>query len=437
MSALFREVRSGGGFPTILAVATIVMIALVAKPVAALEEGPSGAMSVLVRPSVSPSPSSKWDADAGGGLATTQDFVADSTGDCSDESCFQSCCRSQSGDCEGECRPGCGQCTGWANADCEPPGLLQRIVDHHATSNACWLGRADALILWRNAPPDRPILDNSLVVGPLLNANGLDSTAAAGPRFSVFRANECTGHAVEVTYLRAANFRSVRPLSAISEPYVLAAPGIYGNNTNSFSSGDANLGSRVQSLEVNRHHCHGRYLRFLAGFRWIDWQEQFTLQGAGPNQGAGANRITDFYQTSCFNDLYGGQIGLDANLLATSWIRFDGLIKAGAYYNNAVQSSEYTTSGDPETRGSAAVTVNQSPVSGAFAGELGFTGVMPITANLDFRLGYFGLWLSGIAQPTQQLSGQQLTPRQPAVGTINANGGVLVQGVSLGLEGRW
>ena len=83
------------------------------------------------------------------------------------------------------------------------------------------------------------------------------------------------------------------------------------------------------------------------------------------------------------------------------------------------------------------VAVNESPVSGAFAGELGFTGVMPITRNLDFRFGYFGLWLSGIAQPTQQLSGQQLTPGLPVVGTINANGGVVVQGVSLGLEGRW
>ncbi|MFM8494731.1 MAG: hypothetical protein ACKOEM_04290 [Planctomycetia bacterium] len=297
-------------------------------------------------------------------------------------------------------------------------------------SDACWIGRVDALILWRNAPPDRPLIDNGLVVGPLLNANGLDSTAAAGPRFSIFRVNNCTGHAIEATYLRAANFRSMRPLDAVSEPYILAAPGIYGNADLSFDSGNANLGSRLQSFELNRHHCHGRFLRFLAGFRWIDWQEQFTLQGAT------TGGISDFYQTNCFNDLYGGQIGVDANLLALPWIRFDSVVKAGAYYNNAVQSSEYTTN-DPTNPGSATVAVNESPVSGAFAGELGFTGVVPITRNLDFRFGYFGLWLSGIAQPTQQLSGQQLTPGLPVVGAINANGGVLVQGVSLGLEGRW
>ena len=321
----------------------------------------------------------------------------------------------------------CPSCTGAGCDQCCPSAMIDTGCHE---KKACWIGRADALILWRNAPPDRPLVDNALVTGPLLNANGMDSTAAAGPRFSIFRVNNCTGHAVEATYLRAANFRSIRPLEAVSEQYVTAAPGIYGNAPLAFDSGNANLGSRLQSFELNRHHAHGKFLRFLAGFRWIDWQEQFTLQDTS------AGGITDFYQTGCFNDLYGGQIGIDANLLATPWIRFDGVVKAGAYYNNAVQSSEYTTS-DPVNPGTATVAVGESPASGAFAGELGFTGVVPITSCLDFRFGYFGLWLSGIAQATQQLSGQQLTPGLPVEGTINTNGGVLVQGVSLGLEGRW
>jgi hypothetical protein len=321
----------------------------------------------------------------------------------------------------------CGSCAGTGCDHCRRAAL----IDHCGhPRKACWIGRADALILWRNAPPDRPLLNNGLVAGPLLNANGMDSTAAAGPRFSVFRVNNCTGHALEATYLRAANFRSIRPLSAVSEPYELAPPGIFGNELLPFETGNANLGSRLQSFELNRHHCHGQFLRFLAGFRWIEWQEQFTLQGAS------AGGINDFYQTNCINDLYGGQIGVDANLLALSWIRFDGLVKAGVYYNNAVQASQFATT-DPLNPGAASVRVGESPLSGAFAGEVGFTGVMPITRCLDFRFGYFGLWLSGIAQPTQQLSGQQLTPGQPAEGTINANGGVVLQGVSLGLEGRW
>jgi len=323
---------------------------------------------------------------------------------------------------------GCGQCGGTGCADCGPSsafGLVACGPDH--CGKACWIGRADALLLWRNAPPDRPLLDNDAVGGTFLNANGMDSTPAAGPRFSIFRVNKCTGHALEATYLRAANFRSLRPLEELDTPYVLAAPGIYGNSDLTIDSGTANLGSRIQSFELNRHHCHGRHIRFLAGFRWIEWQEQFTLQGAS------LGGIDDFYQTNCINDLYGGQIGIDANIWGTPWFRLDGVVKAGAYYNNAVQSSMYTTTGaDPASK-----TVGLSPLSGAFAGEVGLTGVMPITNCLDIRFGYFGLWLSGIAQPTQQLTGQQLTPGQPEDGTINANGGVLLQGVSLGLEGRW
>jgi hypothetical protein len=321
----------------------------------------------------------------------------------------------------------CTSCTGAGCNQCCPSAIIDTGCHE---KKACWIGRVDALILWRNAPPDRPLVDNGLVTGTLLNANGMDSTAAAGPRFSIFRVNNCTGHAIEATYLRAANWRSIRPLAAVSEPYTLAAPGIFGNTGLPFESANANLGSRLQSFELNRHHCHGKFLRFLAGFRWIEWQEQFSLQSTS------AGGISNFAQTNCFNDLYGGQIGVDANLLATSWIRFDSVIKAGAYYNNAVQSSEASTT-NPLNPGTATVAVNESPVSGAFAGELGFTGVVPITRNLDVRFGYFGLWLSGIAQPTQQLSGQQLTPGQPIAGTINANGGVVVQGVSLGLEGRW
>jgi hypothetical protein len=427
MASLFRGILAHGRFHVLAAAVAALTVSVVARPSFGQpfpEDGIGPSDSVLVPAEVDAPGSPQWDGHDQAFTGNT--FVGDADGGdgvmVSDLAGGDRCdaCACGSPDCRG-----CGH--GWFNNDCEPPGLVQRIMK---ASDACWIGRVDALVLWRNAPPDRPILNDGPVVGTVLNANGMDSTAAAGPRFSLFRVNNCTGNALEITYLRAANFRSVRPLSLEPVPYTLAPPGIYGNDSLSFDSGNANLGSRLQSFELNHHHCHGEFIRFLAGFRWIDWQEQFTLQG---NTSTG---ISDFYQTDCFNDLYGGQIGLDANLLALSWIRFDSVIKAGVYFNNGVQSSQYITN-DPANPGRAAVAINESPVSGAFAGELGFTGVVPVTRNLDIRVGYFGLWLSGIVQPTQQLSEQQLTPGQPEIGTINADGSVVVQGVSLGLEGRW
>ncbi len=428
MASLFRGIPAYGTFRSLLAALAVAGSAdqLAARQPSALETRPD--TSVLLPHGAGNDSSLTWDhpshADGGHAFAGDEGVVIESGDEWAIGCCGNPACTG----CQGagtECAPTGGN--SWFNADCEPTGIVQRITK---ASDGCWIGRVDALVLWRNAPPDRPLINNGLVAGPLLNANGMDSTAAAGPRFSLFRVNNTTGHAIEATYLRAANFRSIRPLAAVSQPYTLAAPGIFGNATSSFQDADANLGSRLQSFELNRHHCHGQFVRFLAGFRWIEWQEQFTLQGSA------AGGTNDFYQTNCFNDLYGGQIGLDANLLATSWIRFDGLIKAGVFYNNAVQSSEYTTNASVNP-GTATVAVAESPLSGAFAGEVGFTAVMPLARNVDFRLGYFGLWLSGIAQPTQQLSGQQLTPGQPPEGTINANGGVVLQGVSLGLEGRW
>jgi hypothetical protein len=260
--------------------------------------------------------------------------------------------------------------------DCDPPGLFQRLGALHDKSGACWSGRADALLLWRNAPPDRPIVEGGIDGFSSLNANGMDSTPAAGPRFSLFRTDRC-GDAWEVTWLRAANFRSIRPLPVTDQQYVLSPPGLYGNSTlQPFDSGTANLGSRVQSFELNHHRCHGKHIRWLAGFRWVEWQEQFTLQDTVTTT---EPVINDFYQTGCINSMYGGQIGADLYLFSLPWLRVDSVVKAGAYYNNASQASEYTTN-DPGFPGTAAVTVGQSPASCAFVGEVGMTGTMPITS---------------------------------------------------------
>ena len=65
------------------------------------------------------------------------------------------------------------------------------------------------------------------------------------------------------------------------------------------------------------------------------------------------------------------------------------------------------------------------------------TAVLPISSNWDFRCGYFGLWLTGLAQPANQLSDQTITQIDAPSGTLNTTGTLILQGLSLGLEGRW
>jgi hypothetical protein len=341
---------------------------------------------------------------------------------------------------EGPACEGCSQCGGQscgAEGCSRPTGMLQELQKSHERGDVCWVGRVDALVAWRNAPPDRPLIDTGLSGVPVLNANGMDSPAAGGPRFSLFRFNTCNGTAWETSYFQLANWRSERPLAAQADLYALAPPGIYGNsNTQNFNTGNVNLGSRLKSLEVNRHWFLNDDIRFLAGFRWVEWEEDFSLSDTF----VGTSTIQDFYSTECINSLYGGQIGLDAVLLTLPWMQVDSVIKGGAYYNNAGQNSFYQSDATGPLL-SQSVAINQSPVSCSFVGEVGLTGVIPVTTWLDVRVGYSGWWLSGIVQPTQQLSGQVLTHPaggvEPTSGTISANGGVLVQAATLGLEGRW
>jgi hypothetical protein len=342
-----------------------------------------------------------------------------------------------------------GMCDG---ACCDAPGVLDQPGLFQWWSHnkqACWTMRTEAILMWRSAPRNRPLFNSfdplTQTVGPQsLNADTLESDVLVAPRLSLFRNDGC-GNAIEATYLYAGNFYSERTLPYVRDGYVTAPPGLYGNSWGPAGQGvstvSATLLGNLQSAELN--HRTGVFAgkgQFLAGFRWLQWNEHLLMTDAFSSPAPPAP-ITDFgsdlYSTYCFNNLFGGQIGLDAVLLTTSRsIRVDGLVKAGAYYNSATQRSTYGYfSNAPFSFGSQFR--NGSPAACSFVGEVGLTAIIPVRHNLDFRCGYFGLWIDGLAQPTNQLSTQTLTQTPPPSGTLDTTGGVVLQGLSLGLEGRW
>jgi hypothetical protein len=247
------------------------------------------------------------------------------------------------------------------------------------------------------------------------------------------------------TYIYAGNFYSDRTLPYSPDGYATSPPGIYGNNwgppSTSLDSATAKLLGQLQSLEFNARHClWADTCQFLIGARWLQWNETLQMQdsfSSPPPPDPVTLEGTDFYQTQCFNNLWGGQIGLDALLLGrVGQARVEGLVKAGAYYNAAGQTSAYTYTTEPPFTFSGS-NRNTGPASAAFVGEVGMTAVIPICCNWDFRCGYFGLWLTGLAQPTNQLSDQTITQIDAPSGTLDTNGRLILQGLSLGLEGRW
>ena len=309
------------------------------------------------------------------------------------------------------CCDSCGQMG--CNCGSSNHGILGNLCDRQ---HGCWVGRFDALILWRNAPQSRPLFTSGGATA--LDADQLESDVLAAPRISLFHVNQC-GYSAEFTYIYAGNFYGEQNRAVTG----YADPGIYGITSPDPTEATATLLGRLQSFEANsRTPVAAGNLQFIAGFRWIQWQEELQIAAIGTGS-------TENYLTNCFNDLYGGQIGFDALLYRSNGgIRLEGLIKAGAYYNQAVQHSSTNTS---------QLSASGSPASGAFAGEVGLTGVVPIANNWDFRGGYFGLWLESIAQPSRQLSGQRLPPASPPGASLSTIGNLVLQGVSLGIEGRW
>ena len=145
--------------------------------------------------------------------------------------------------------------------------------------------------------------------------------------------------------------------------------------------------------------------------RWLQWNESLQMRdafSAPPPPAPVTEQGTDRYLTNCFNNLWGGQIGIDSVLLgAAGMTRVEGLVKGGAYYNNAVARTTASVQGvDPYSVRAA------TPCGAAFVGELGMTCVVPLRRNLDFRVGYLALWLEGLSQPTNQYARESFDPAE-------------------------
>ena len=253
----------------------------------------------------------------------------------------------------------------------------------HCCEDACWTVRFDALALWRSAPASRPLYTTfdvgTQTAGPtVFNANQFQSDPLAAPRLTIARLDDC-GRGFDASYIYAGNFYSDRSLPLVTNGYAFAAPGIYNNkwgpDNTPISAAQEQLTSSLQTAEINfREPLGWGATRFLVGFRWLQWRENWAMVDQFEDPIDPTVTGTDNWRNNCMNNLYGGQIGLDSVLWnkGQGGMRLEGLVKAGAYYNAANQSSAYDyqsfQSGAPIFGFSRAITVN-GPAGAAFTGE--------------------------------------------------------------------
>ena len=311
---------------------------------------------------------------------------------------------------------GHGRRSGWHTA----AGYFNRVL---GDASPRWVGQVDALVLWQGNIPSRPILQSGTTV---IDANQLQTVAAAGARYGLFlNLDQC--YAIEGNYFNVASFAGEEKITpgnyvGVNMPAGFVPPSL---QSDMLSTG------QIQSAEMNwrRRPC-GSPLTWLAGFRWVEWNQ--TLQIIDT-----ANPAISMLDSQTGNDLYGGQIGAD--LLLWVWdnpnrgvssgtgghfFTVNGVAKGGVFYNTAYQRTS-----------EAGIVGVQSAVADqtAFFGEVGFNGSVRLTNWLSWRAGYSLFWLSGVAVPADQLALVSTT----APATINTNGSVLLHGVTTGLEARW
>lgn len=215
---------------------------------------------------------------------------------------------------------------------------------------------------------------------------------------------------LEVRYMRITSDDSFRI------PANFAAQIRY-NGDDYFSTMVIDYETNLQSAEINllgSNPCQG--VRLSGGFRYLQLDEDLAASFPG---------FTGVLFTNTRNDLYGLQLGVDADLW-TSDDRCWSLIytsKAGVFY------SDTNLDVFPNAAGAATLgSTSDSSERGAFVGELGLLLRTQATRRVSIDAGYNLLYITGVALVGDQAQSIDQQPGLPATASIE-NGDVLYHGL--------
>lgn len=324
----------------------------------------------------------------------------------------------------GRCGPGntCGPSSNPGYGDpCLDAGGSWCDPCHCGPQPGClWAIQAEALVLWRNNFDGQPLLASS--DGDVaLDAGDVRTAAAAGPRIGVLRSLGC-GRAIEGNYFNVGGIQGRTSTDGINAPYTpirladLAFTDI--------ESATYTTRGQIKSAELNYRWCDGGRIIWLAGFRWIEWNEVAAVDMQADTVGAGGNDI----RTTTGNDLYGGQFGCRFRFWDLGKWQMAAVGKAGVYGNTAYQRTTILVDSVPE----GPLAADDTAV--AFFGEVGINSTIWLNRWLAWRLGYNFFWLQGVATAAEQFP---LNNFGSDTASIDSNDAVFLQGFSTGLEARW
>lgn len=291
-------------------------------------------------------------------------------------------------------------------------------VGDPADPNAGWAFRAESLLLWRDSPPAAPLFLDSNTEAVALSPSDVFPAMVAGPRFALFWSPD-GWWSIEANYFRVQSWQGAAGVNADG---TIEQNNVYGFRLAGMDSVEMTSASAIQSFELTGRARASDRITWLAGFRWVEWNDSLGIVDT-------AGAAFESFSTQTIDNLYGAQGGFDAVLLRQGTLRLEGLGKAGIYYDHAAQQSSVTASAFPSTSNAA------SSDRVAFMGEVGLTAVWDVTYWLTLRAGYTMFCLSNVTAAADQVQANDLFAARP--GTIIGGDTVFLNGLTLGLEARF
>lgn len=352
------------------------------------------------------------------------------------------------------------------------PGALARrgspVLADQAPQSPHWSLGLEAIALTRSNSVDQPLV--SRIAGDrtflqtaaepgteAFNSNQFRQGFGIGPKITLGYATD-SGSALEVSYFNVLNLSATRTVGPElpSSWYVMKAPGFW--QTQDFPYQGMTWGSSTTlfSAEVNAKTKVAPQLKVLAGLRWIqlndnligslspadrsapNWKIAPYPCGFNPslnaindacNGGPAVNGYPAFWTTSTTNNLFGLQLGAEGTLIGGERWSLGGVLKAGAYNNNATQSDWVSITKVMYTSGASS---NQL----AFAGEAALQLRILLADGLVLKFGYQLLWLDKVALAPGQIPQvySAFAPTSIAATGVNTGSNILFQGGTVGIE---
>ena len=309
----------------------------------------------------------------------------------------------------------------------EYPGACQHCGPLGPCRCPKWIGQVDALFLWMGNIPSRTLFIDQATREPVFDANQAQTEVAVAPRYAIlYQPDRC--RALEINYFQVQSFFGDATLPTSAGQYeIFEIAGI--PPFEPINSATVQTSAQIKSFEGNLRMSQGGPLRWLAGFRWVQWNQTMRIDDTFTD--TFGNPGTDSVLVNTGNNLYGAQLGCDAMLWnRDEGFQVNGLAKAGVFGNAQAFQRTSVTSTTPGVTGELASVADQT----AFFGEVGVNASMAITNWLWWRAGYTLFWISGVATPADQLG---LTDIGSSTSSIDTEGSVLLHGVTTGLEARW